>query len=132
MSEHHNNITGATFQINNAKLYVLVVTLSINDNVTFLENIRQGFKRTISWNKIDLKYQHNQKNINLDYLIDPAIRSINRLFVLLFKNGNNYPTRDCFNKFYFDQPLKNKQEACEKLIEMLKNDTYTILFFVSP
>ena len=40
--------TGATFQINNAKLYVPVVTLSINDNIKFLENIKQGFKRTIS------------------------------------------------------------------------------------
>ena len=37
-----------TFQINNAKLCVPVVTLSINDNVNFLENIKQGFKRTIS------------------------------------------------------------------------------------
>ena len=41
----------ATFQINNDKLYVPVVTLSINDNIKFLENIKQGFKRTISWSK---------------------------------------------------------------------------------
>ena len=38
------------FQINNANLYVPVVTSSINDNIKFLENIKQGFKRTISWN----------------------------------------------------------------------------------
>ena len=31
--------TFATFQINNAKLYVQVVTLSINDNIKFLEKI---------------------------------------------------------------------------------------------
>ena len=31
--EHHDNITGARFQINNAELYVPVVTLSINDNI---------------------------------------------------------------------------------------------------
>ena len=37
--------------INNAKLYIPVVTLSINDDIRFLENIKQGFKRTISWNK---------------------------------------------------------------------------------
>ena len=43
--------TGATFQINNAKLYVPVVTLYINDNIKFLENIKQGFRRTIPWNK---------------------------------------------------------------------------------
>ena len=29
------------------------------------------------------------KNSNLDYLIDPAFRNINRLFILSFKNGSN-------------------------------------------
>ena len=33
--------TGATFKINNAKPYVSVVTLSVNYNITFLENIKQ-------------------------------------------------------------------------------------------
>ena len=37
--------------ISSTKLYVPVVTLLINDNIKFLENIKQGFKRTISWNK---------------------------------------------------------------------------------
>ena len=41
--------TGATFQINNAKPYTPVVAFSINDNIKFLENLKQGFKRTISW-----------------------------------------------------------------------------------
>ena len=40
-----------TFQINNAKIYVPVVTLSINNGIKFLENIKQGLKRTICWNK---------------------------------------------------------------------------------
>ena len=33
LTEHRNRITGATFQINNTKPYVTVVTLSINDNI---------------------------------------------------------------------------------------------------
>ena len=41
----------ATFQINNAKLYVPVVVLSVNYNIRFLENIMQEFKRTISRNE---------------------------------------------------------------------------------
>ena len=43
--------TSETFQINNAKLYRPVATLSIDDNIKFLEIIKQVFKRTISWNK---------------------------------------------------------------------------------
>ena len=42
-------ITRAKFQIKSAKLYVSVVTLSINDNIKFSDNIRQGFKRTVPW-----------------------------------------------------------------------------------
>ena len=42
--------TSATSQINNAKLYVPVITLSINNNINFLEHLKQGFRRTISWN----------------------------------------------------------------------------------
>ena len=40
------------FQITSAKLYVPVVTFSINNNIhffKFLENLKQGFKRTVSW-----------------------------------------------------------------------------------
>ena len=43
--------TGATLQTNNAKIYIPVVTLSINDNIKFLENTREGFERKTSWNK---------------------------------------------------------------------------------
>ena len=60
-------------------------------------NIKQGFKRTISWNKYS----------DLDYLINPTFRKINRLFVLLFKKQ------------------KHKQEAYEKIIKMYRNDDYT-------
>ena len=36
----------ATFQINNAKLYVHVICLSINDNIK-LKDLKQGFRRQI-------------------------------------------------------------------------------------
>ena len=55
--------TGTAFQINNAKLYVPVVTLSINDNIKYLENIKQGFKRTTSWNKYRSEKPHKQNII---------------------------------------------------------------------
>ena len=41
----------ATFQRNNVKSFVPIFTLSVNDNIKFLEDIKQGFKKTISWNK---------------------------------------------------------------------------------
>ena len=143
LMQHHSNITGANFMITRTKLYVSVVALPINNNIKFLENIKQGFKRTLSCNKYRSGIRTQPKNNNLDYLVDPTFRNINRLFVLSFKNGNNDPTRHFFDKFniplvgikdfnalvghksFFDQPLKKKQEAYEKLIKMSKNDNNT-------
>ena len=140
-SEDDDNLNNATFQ--SAKLYVPVVTLSKNNSVKFLENLKQGFKKTIFSNKHRSEIRRKSKNLNLDYMIDPTFRSVNRLFVLSFKNGDNDPTRNLFNKYcmllveikdfnalidnksFFDQPIKNKQEAYEKLVKMSKSDNYT-------
>ena len=64
------------------------------------------------------------KNSNLHYMIDPTFRIINRFFVISFKNSDNDPTRNSFEKYYmplveiedfnalinikpfFDQPVK--------------------------
>ena len=129
--------TGATFQINNANFYVPVVTLSINDNIKFLENIRQGFKRKISWNKYTSEITTQPKNNNLDYLIDPTFRNINRLVALSFKNGDNDndTARNAFEKYYiplieikdfdalidnkpfFDQPVKTNKKRMKNLLK---------------
>ena len=113
--------------------------MSIDDDTKFLENIKQGFKRTISWNKYRYEITAQPKNNNLDYLINPTFRNINRLFVLSFRN---IIARESFlryymllaeikdfnviidNKPFFDQPVKSKQEANEKPIEMSRNDDY--------
>ena len=92
--------TRAICRINNAKLYVPVAMLSINGNIKFLENINQGFRRAISWNKYRSEITTQPKNNNLDYLIDPTFRNINILFVLSFKNGDYDPTRYYFEKYY--------------------------------
>ena len=86
--------------ITSTKRYVPIVTLSVNDNIRFLENIKQGFKRTISWNKYRSEITTQPKNNNLGYLLDPTFRNINRLFVLSFENSNNDPTKNSFDKYY--------------------------------
>ena len=42
---------GLTFSITGTKLYVPVVTLSTQDNVKLLQQVKSGFKRTVNWNK---------------------------------------------------------------------------------
>ena len=43
--------TGATFSITDCKLHVPVVTLSKDDEIKLLTNLKSGFKREIIWNK---------------------------------------------------------------------------------
>ena len=43
--------TGLEFKITDTKLYVPVVTLSKENDIKLLEQLKLGFKRTIKWNK---------------------------------------------------------------------------------
>ena len=44
-----------TFTITETNLYVPVVTLSTQDNAILLPQLKNGFKRTIGWNKYLVK-----------------------------------------------------------------------------
>ena len=46
-----NSPTGATLAINDCKLYIPVVTLSKDDEIKLLTNLKSEFKREIIWNK---------------------------------------------------------------------------------
>ena len=51
-----------TFRITDTKLYVPVVTLSIQDNAKLLEQLKSGLKRKINWNKHEPKVTVEQQN----------------------------------------------------------------------
>ena len=71
-------------------------------------------------------------------MIDPTIRKVNKLFILLIKNDDNDPTRNSSADYYlclieikyfnavinskpfFDQPIKNKLEAYKKFFKCQK------------
>ena len=77
-----------TFTITETDLYVPVVTLSTQDNSKLLPQLKNGFKRTITWNKYLIKPEFLAKNANLNHLIEPSFQGINRLFILAFENDN--------------------------------------------
>ena len=58
-----------TFTITKTNLYVLVVTLSTQDNAKLLPQLKLGFKRTISWKKYLPKPALLAQNANLNHLI---------------------------------------------------------------
>ena len=83
------------------------------------------------------------QNNNLNYLIDPTFTNVSRLFVLSFARTDTGDNRDSFSDYYvsnveikdfnvlidekhfFDLPVKNEEEAYEKIIEMSRNNDHT-------
>ena len=133
--------TGASLAINECKLYIPVVTLSRDDEIKLLTNLKSGFKREIEWNKYRLQMTTEAINNNLNILIDPTFTNVNRLFVLAYQNADD---RQSFSQFclprvmvkdynviidkfaFFDLPIKTEEEAYEKIIDISRNNEYTI------
>ena len=108
-------------------MYMPVVTLPTEDDNNFLEQLKSWFKRTIKWNKYSSEMTSQTKSNNLINLIDPTLNKVSRLFALSFEDEEDrasfskYYTPKDFNvlvdrKSFFDEPLKNKEEAFEKII----------------
>ena len=84
------NSTGeGKFSVTETKLYAPVVTLSIKDNEKLLQQLKSGFKKTISWNKYESSIKTFAQNRYLNYLINPSFQGVNRLLVLSFENEND-------------------------------------------
>ena len=134
-----NAPTGATLSINDCKLYIPVVTLSKNDEIKLLTNVKSGFTREIIWNIYRSQMSTEAANNNLNILIDPTFTNVNRLFVLEYQAAAN---RQSFSQFYmprvmikdfnviidklafFDLTIKTEGEAYEKIIDISRNNEY--------
>ena len=132
--------TGATLAINDCKLYVPIVTLSKDDEIKLLTNLKSGFKREIIWNKYRSQMTTEAVNNNLNILIDPTFTNVYRLFVLAYQTADD---RQSYSQFYlpkvivkdynaiidklafFDFHTKTEEEAYEKIIDISKNNEYT-------
>ena len=135
-----NSPAGATLAINDCKLYIPVVTLSKDDEIKLLTNLKSRFKREIIWNKYRSQMTTEAINNNLNILIDPTFTNVNRLFVLAYQNVDD---RQSYDEFYlpkvmikgynviidklafFDLPIKTEEEAYKKIIDISRNNEYT-------
>ena len=138
-----NNPEDAIFQITDTELYVPVVTLSKENDIKLLDQLKSVFKITIKWNKYRSQMTIQPQNNNLNYLIDPTFTNVNKLFVLSFLRNNNTDSRYSFWNYYvpkvrisdfnvlndvksfFDLPVKIAEKAYEKIIDMSNNNDHT-------
>ena len=132
--------TGATLAINDCKLYIPIVTLSKDDEIKLLTNLKSGLTREVIWNKYRSQMSTEAINNNLNILIDPTFTNVNRLFILAYRNADD---RQLFSQIYlpkvmtkdfnviidklafFDLPIKTEEEAYEKIIDISRNNEYT-------
>ena len=119
-----------TFTITEKNLYVPVVTLSTQDNSKLLPQLKNGFKRTITWNKYLIKPELLAQNANLNHLIEPSFLGVNRLFVLAFENDDQRTSNKRYytvnveikdynvmidRKNFFDRPVRNDKVTYENI-----------------
>ena len=134
-----NSPTDAKFEITDCKLYFPIVTLSAEKDSKLLEQLNPGFRITIKWNNYMSQMSNQNKNNNLNYLIDPTFRNVNRLFVLSFEREDH---RTSSYKYYvpsveikdynvlidgnafFELPIKNIEETYEKIIQTTDHSGY--------
>ena len=85
-------VNTATFKITDAKLYVPIVTLSIEDNSKLSKLLSEGFKRPIYWNEykvtpnkiVEVAALNEEKCIRK--LLDSSCQGVKKLFVLAYNN----------------------------------------------
>ena len=123
--------TGKTkFKIKDTKLYVSVVTLSIQDNAKLLQELKSGFKRTVNWKKYQSNIKTYTQNRYLNHLVDPSYQGVGRLFVLSFENEAGRTSHSTYylpkaeikdynvmidGKNFFDQPINSDFKTYENI-----------------
>ena len=121
-----NSTSEEKFAIIETKLYVPVVNLSTNDNEKLLQQLKSGFKKTISWNEYESSIKTFAQNKILNYLINPSFQGVNRLFVLAFENENDRISHSTYylpkvelkdynvmidGRNFFDQPINSMNKT---------------------
>ena len=96
-----SNLVGdSTFTITDAKLYVPIVTLSAEDNAKLSKLLREGFKRSVYWNKYIII--PNNQNDYMRELLDSSYQGVKRLFVLASRDrgGANRVAADAHRRYF--------------------------------
>ena len=76
-----------TFTITDTNIYVLVVTLSTQNNAKLLEQLKLVFKRKINRNEYESKVAVQERNQYLDFLVYSSCQVVNTFFALSFQNN---------------------------------------------
>ena len=137
------NSTGAVkFKTTERKIYVPVVTLSTQDNVKLLQQLKSGFTRTINWNKYESSQKTYAQNRYLNHFINPSFQGVNLENFEYFENENDRTSHSTYylltteiknynvmtdGKNFFDQPMNSMTKTYENIRKIAtgQGDDYT-------
>ena len=96
-------VGNSAFTITEAKLYVPVVTLSIEDDAKLSKLLTEGFKRPVYWNKYKVipNKAYNTNNY-IRELLDASYQGVKRLSALAYSysGGDNRITADSHRRYF--------------------------------
>ena len=103
-SEDGNSV----FAITDTKIYVLIVTLKIEDNAKLSKLLSEGFKRPIYWNQYKvIPNKTYAANGYIRELLDSIYQGVKRLFVLAYDNTGGI-TPDSHKRYFLPRiKIKN-------------------------
>ena len=131
-------------------MYVLVVTLSTEDNINLIKQLNEGFKISVYWNEYISKIETKNLDANnvVRFPLDASFQGVNRLFVLASdntENGDKTVERNSRRKYFlprvdltnynvlidgrnfYDQPISDQIKKYDEIREVAtgKGDNYT-------
>ena len=137
----------STFTITDAKIYIPVVTLSIEHNAKLAKLLSERFKRSVYWKKYKvIRNKIYNANEYIRELLDASYQGVKRLFVLGYGNaGDDLVTADSHRKYFlprikienynikidgknfYDQPINDsiKQFDAIRKVSTGQGDDYT-------
>ena len=142
-----SHLDGAsTFMIHNAKFYVPVLTLSTDDNAKLSNQLSEGFKTPIYWNKYKVVPKRSyDANASIKELIDSSCQGVKTLLVLAYEGGTNRVTVDSHKRYslpkvkiknynfeidgrnFYDQPINDLSRQYNEVrkVSTGQDDDYT-------
>ena len=118
----------STFTITETELYVLIVTLSTQDNAKLLPKLKSCSKRTISWNKYLSKPKLLPRKSKIDFLFSIWKCTKNKYKRYCIPEGEIKDYNVMIDgKSFFDKPVKNNKVTYENLRKIAtgQGDDYT-------
>ena len=122
------NSNNITFTMKDAKLFVLVVILSVKDNQKLTKLFSKRFQQSVYWDEYKTKIETKSTTYEYRYFLESNFAGVNILFVSSYLNRNNDVKRFQTRIYYLKKgiikilTLASMEKACVTTLLILKKN----------